>query len=142
MQETILSIAGKTGLYKLVSRGKGNLIVETLDETKKRLPAFATDRVTSLGDVAIYTEMEDVPLTDVFASILEKENGKPCSIAYKKIDSKELRKYFAEVLPEFDRDRVHDNDIRKLLSWYDILVNNGITDFKEEEQEENKESEQ
>lgn len=142
MQETILSIAGKPGLYKLVSRGKGNLIVETLDETKKRLPAFATDRVTSLGDVAIYTEMEDVPLTDVFASILEKENEKPCSIAYKKIDSKELRKYFAQVLPEFDRDRVHDNDIRKLLSWYDILVNNGITDFKEEEQEKSEETEQ
>lgn len=135
MQETILSIAGKPGLYKLVSRGKGNLIVEKLDETKKRMPAFATDQVTSLNDIAIYTEMEDVPLTDVFAAVLEKEGGKTCSIAYKKIDEKQLREYFAEILPKFDRDRVRDSDIRKLLSWYDILVNNGITDFKEEEEE-------
>ena len=129
MEQTILSVSGKPGLYKLVSRGKANLIVEKVDETHKRLPIFASDSVTSLNDIAIYTESEDIPLTKVFASVYKEENGQPASLAYKKCGSKELREYFAKVLPDFDRDRVHDSDIKKLLQWYDILVKNGITDF-------------
>ena len=132
MQQTILSISGKPGLYKLVSRGNRNLIVEAIDETHKRMPAFATDRVTSLADIAIYTESEDVPLMNVLAALRDKENGKECSINYKKIGSDELRQYFATILPDFDNDRVRDADIKKLLSWYNILVKNGITDFEEE----------
>ncbi len=132
MVQTILSIAGKPGLYKLVSRGKANLIVEALDETHKRMPAFATDRVTSLADIAIYTENDDVPLMNVLAAIRDKEQGKQISLNFKKAASKELRSYFAEVLPEFDQERVHDSDIRKLMQWYNILVNNGITDFEKD----------
>ncbi len=132
MVQTILSIAGKPGLYKLVSRGKANLIVEALDETHKRMPAFATDRVTSLADIAIYTENDDVPLMNVLAAIRDKEQGKQISFNFKKAASKELRSYFAEVLPEFDQERVHDSDIRKLMQWYNILVNNGITDFEKD----------
>lgn len=129
--ETILSIAGKPGLYKLVSRGKMNLIVEALDETHKRIPAFATDRVTSLGDIAMYTDAEDIPLWEVLENVSKKESGKQSSLDYKKCGSKELRDYFAEVLPSFDQDRVHDSDIKKLLQWYNILVKNNITNFKE-----------
>lgn len=129
MEQTILSISGKPGLYKLVSRGKTNLIVEKVDETHKRLPIFASDSVTSLNDIAIYTESDDIPLTKVFANIFKGENGKALSLNYKKCSSKELRDYFANVLPEYDRDRVHNSDIKKLMQWYDILVNNGITDF-------------
>lgn len=128
--ETILSIAGKPGLFRLVSRGKMNLIVETLDETRRRLPAFATDRVTSLADIAMFTDSEDIPLWKVLKNVGEKEQSAPCSINYKKVPGKELREYFAEVLPEYDRDRVHDSDIKKLLQWYDILVKNGYTDFE------------
>ena len=131
MQQTILSIAGKPGLYKLVSRGKMNLIVEALDETHKRMPAFATDRVTSLADIAMYTDAEDVPLMTILANLRDKEEGKEVSFNIKKASSKELRDYFAQVLPDFDRDRVHDSDIKKLLTWYNILVRNGITDFEE-----------
>lgn len=129
--ETILSIAGKPGLYKLVSRGKMNLIVEALDETHKRIPAFATDRVTSLGDIAIYTTEEDIPLWKVLDSVCKKEEGKESSLNYRKVNGKELRTYFAEVLPNFDEDRVHDSDIKKLLQWYDLLVKAGITNFEE-----------
>lgn len=129
--ETILSIAGKPGLYKLVSRGKQNLIVEAIDETHRRLPAFATDRVTSLGDIAMYTDAEDIALWEVLTKVGEKEDSKKASINYKKCSSKELRDYFAEVLPNYDRDRVHDSDIKKLLQWYNILVENGYTDFKD-----------
>lgn len=115
----------------MVSRGKNTLIVEALDETHRRIPAFSTDRVTSLADIAMYTETDDVPLMTVLAAVRDKEGAKACSLAYKKSKGEELRSYFAEVLPSFDRDRVHDSDIRKLLSWYDILVKNGITDFEE-----------
>ena len=131
MQLTILSIAGKPGLYKLVSKGKSNLIVETLDEKHKRQPAFATDRVTSLADITMYTDAEDVPLMTILAAIRDKEEGKATSLNFKKAASQELRDYFAEILPNFDRDRVHDSDIRKLLQWYNILINNGISEFEE-----------
>ena len=130
--KTILSIAGKPGLYELVSRGKSNLIVEALDGTHKRLPAFATDRVTSLADIAMFTMEEDIPLAQVLAKVSAKEQNKPCSLNWRKASGAELVKYFGEVLPTFDRDRVHNSDIKKLLQWYDILVNNGITDFEKE----------
>ena len=123
MKEVILSISGKPGLFKLVSRGNRNLIVETLDAQHKRMPAFGTDRITSLNDVAMYTDDEDEP---------QKEDNKKASIDGKKASSKELREYFATILPNFDRDRVHDNDIKKLIQWYNILVENNITDFDAE----------
>ena len=128
--ETILSIAGKPGLYKLVSRGKQTLIVEVIDETHRRLPAFAADRVTSLGDIAMYTDADDVALWKVLENVGRKENLAEASLDYKKCSSKELRDYFSAVLPNFDQDRVHDSDIKKLLQWYNILVKNGLTDFK------------
>lgn len=129
--ETILSIAGKPGLYKLVSRGNRNLIVEAIDPSHKRLPAFATDRVTSLGDIAMYTDADEVALWEVLESVGKKEESKVSSLNYKKASADELHAYFAEVLPNYDRDRVHDSDIKKLLQWYNILVSNGITDFKD-----------
>ena len=134
MKETILSIAGKPGLYKMVSRGKNNLIVETVDDTHRRVPVFNSDRVTSLGDIAMYTNGDDVPLMQFFVAIRDKEEGKKSSIDYKKAASADLRAYFAEVLPDYDRERVHDSDIRKLLQWYNILVTNGITDFEKEDE--------
>jgi len=132
MQQTILAIAGKPGLYKLVSRGKNNLIVEVLDATHRRLPAFATDRITSLGDIAMFTETDDVPLMDVLENLKKLEDGKKASINEKKASGAELQEYFTKVLPEWDRERVHNSDIKKLITWYNILVENGITDFKED----------
>lgn len=141
MQQTILAISGKPGLYKLVSRGKNNLIVEALDPTHRRQPAFGTDRITSLNDIAMYTDSEDVALSDVLESLKTIEDGKQASIDPKKASGDELREYFAKVLPNFDRDRVHNSDIKKLLQWYNILVQNGITDFKDEVKEDSAEAE-
>lgn len=136
MDFTILSVSGKPGLYKLVSRAKMNLIVEALDETHRRVPVFATDRVTSLSDIAMYTEEEDVPLMNVFDAICKKEDGKVCSLNYRKCSKDELHAYFAEILPNYDRDRVHDSDIKKLFQWYNILVSNGVTNFVDAEETE------
>ena len=132
MLKTILAISGKPGLYKLVSRAKNSLIVEALDETHKRVPAFATDRITSLADIAMFTDSEDVPLHKVLTAVKEIEQGKAVSIDYKKASGKELQDYFTKVLPEWNRDRVHNSDIKKLLQWYNILIASGITDFDEE----------
>ena len=132
MLKTILSIAGKPGLYKLISSGKNMLIVETVDAAKKRIPAYGQDKVISLADIAMYTDAEEVPLSKVLESVKNKENGAVASIDYKKVSANELHAYFAEILPNYDRDRVHASDIKKLLSWYNILVSNGITDFGEQ----------
>ena len=135
MQETILAISGKSGLYKLVSRGKNNLIVEALDATHRRMPAFATERITSLNDIAMFTDDEEVPLTDVLESMKTLEDGKKASIDEKKASGQELRDYFTKVLPEWDQDRGQNSHIKKLITWYNILVEAGITDFKDAEEE-------
>ena len=134
MQQTILAISGKPGLYKLVTRGKNSLIVEALDATHRRMPAFATDRITSLADIAMFTETDDIPLMDVLENLKTLEDGKKAAVDPKKASTKELQDYFTKVLPEWDRDRVHVSDIKKLISWYNILIEAGITDFKEEMQ--------
>jgi dephospho-CoA kinase len=138
MEQTILAIAGKPGLYKLVSRGKASLIVEALDETHRRVPAFATDRVTSLADITMYTESEDLPLGTILARLRDKEGGKKASLNWRKASAKELQDYFASVVPDFDRDRVHNSDIKKLLQWYNILIAAGVTDFEDKTEEEEK----
>ena len=132
MQQIILAIAGKPGLYKLISRGKNSLIVEALDDTHKRMPAFGTDRITSLADIAMFTDGEDVPLMDVLEKLKEVEAGKKSSLDFKKASSQELQDYFTKVLPDWDRERVQNSHIKKLIQWYNILVEAGITDFKEE----------
>ncbi len=131
MLKTILSISGRPGLYRLVNRGKGNLIVEEI-ATGKRTPAYARDKVISLGDISIYTDEGDTPLGLVLETVKEKNEGKPVDI--KALGSgDDIREYFATILPEFDRERVYTSDIKKLLSWYNMLVAAGITDFKPEE---------
>lgn len=132
MKQTILAISGKPGLYKLVSRGNNSLIVEALDTTHKRMPAFGNDRITSLADIAMFTETDDVPLMTILVSLRDLEGGKESSLNYKKASPAELHEYFTKVLPEWDRDRVHNSDIKKLIQWYNILVKAGVTDFEEE----------
>ena len=135
MLRTILSVSGKPGLFKLISQGKNMLILETLDATKKRLPVYAHDKVISLGDIAMYTDDEEVALGEVLESVKSKENAAEASIDFKKASQDELHAYMAEVLPTYDRDRVHASDIKKLIQWYNILVKNGITEFVAAEEE-------
>ena len=134
MLKTILSIAGKPGLYKLISQGKNMLIVESLGD-KKRLPAYGNEKIISLGDISMYTDDEDVPLQEVFASMKKKENGALVALDYKKASAEELHAYLAEVLPTYDRDRVHTSDIKKLIAWYNLLVESNLADFEEAEEE-------
>ena len=128
MLKKILSVSGKPGLYKLVSQGKSMLVVETLADSR-RLPIYAREKVTSLGDIAIYTTGDEVPLYKVLNSVKEKEAARPASIDPAHATPDELRAYMAEVLPDYDRDRVYPTDIKRLLSWYNLLISAGLTDF-------------
>lgn len=114
----------------MVSQGKNMLIVESLTE-KKRMPAYAHEKIISLADIAIFTDDNEVPLKNVFNSIKEKEAGKEASVSPKGTPE-ELREYFAAILPNFDRNRVYPSDIRKVISWYNLLVASGKDDFSEE----------
>lgn len=131
MLKTILAISGKPGLYKLISQAKNMLIVEAVDN-KKRMPIYASDKVISLGDIAMYTNDDEVPLATVLDSVKKKEGGKVASLDYKKAAVEELHAFMAEVLPEYDRDRVHTSDIKKLIQWYNLLISSGESDFVEE----------
>ena len=119
-------------MFKLISQAKNMLIVESL-QTGKRQPAYAHEKIISLGDIAIFTDEEDVPLSEVLNAIKEKENGAKVILDIKKADNETLRAYLAEVLPNFDRERVYPTDIKKLISWYNLLVETGNSDFVEEE---------
>ena len=130
----ILSVSGKGGLFKMVSQGKNMLIAESLVD-QKRIPVYPRDKVVSLGDICIYTDDKEVPLSQIFSIIKEKENGKPIDFN-PTVQPNELRNYFTEILPNFDRDRVYPSDIKKIMNWYNLLINNGITDFEKEEESE------
>ncbi len=131
MLKKILSISGKPGLYRLVSNGKNMLIVESLINGK-RMPAYARDKVVSLGDISIYTTDEDMPLGEVLEKVKEANNGQPVDVKALG-DDNAVRAYFKTILPEYDEDRVYTTDIRKLFSWYNQLIAAGVTDFKNEE---------
>ena len=130
----ILAITGKPGLYKLVSRGNNMLIVESLVDGK-RMPTYARDRIVALSDVSMFTNADDVSLSEVLTNAGKKEGLKPVAMDPKKAENKQLQAWFDEVLPDWDRDRVYPSDIRKLIQWYNILVNAGITDFSLEEEQ-------
>ncbi len=120
MLRTILSVSGKPGLFKLVSSGKNMIVVESLIDGK-RIPIHPRDKVVALGDIAMYTIEEEVPLKEVLSNLKKKENGAKASISVS-AKPQELYAYFREVLPTFDQDRVYPTDIKKLLQWYNLLV--------------------
>ncbi len=129
----ILSISGYSGLFKLVSQTRNGIIVESMID-KKRMQAFATSKISALEDIAIYIETGDIPLVEVFKKIFDKEKGE------KSIDAKvpvaELKKYFGEVLPDYDRDRLYVSDMKRVISWYNALHAEGEIVFEEEKVEE------
>ena len=139
MIKRIVSISGKPGLYKLISQGKNMLIVESL-QNGKRTPAYAHHKVISLADVAIYTDGEDMPLAEVLQKISDYTGSKAVDLKSFGKDS-ELREYLGKILPEYDRDRVYTNDIKKLFTWYNELIAANITKFKDDEIAEDKAAE-
>ena len=142
MLKNILAITGKPGLFRLVSRGNNMLIVESLTDGK-RMPTYARDKIVNLADVSMYTTGDDIALNEVLIKLKNHENGQRCGFDVKNADNHQLREFFAQILPDFDRDRVYPTDIKKLIVWYNVLIDAGINDFSvQEEQEENVEIEE
>lgn len=140
----ILAVSGKSGLFKMISQGKNALIVESLD-TGKRIPVYSHQRVSSMEDIAVFTEGEDIPLKEVLKRIHVKESGEPAPVS-KKMSGEELKNYFEDLVPEYDEERVYVSDMKKILSWYNTLIKAGINEWAAEKEEEskveNKESQQ
>ena len=129
----ILAISGQPGLYKYVAQSTNGVIVESLLDGK-RMNASASSKVSALTEISIFTEGDDLPLADVFTNIYNHTGGKE-AISHKEAPEK-LKAAFAEVLPDYDRDRVHVSDMKKVFMWYNILLGAGLTEFKLPETEE------
>ena len=130
MLKGILAISGEPGLFKALSEGKNGVIVESL-LTGKKQTAFASAKMSTLEDIAIYTTSEDFPLKKVFKKISDLENGGAALPSNSKPE--ELKKYFEKVLPDYDRERVYVSDIKKVLTWYNLLQEKGLLDFEADE---------
>jgi hypothetical protein len=128
----ILAISGETGLFRFIAQGKNAIIVEHL-ETKKRSSAYGSAKVSSLEDIAIFTDKEDLPLGKVFDLIHEKENGGPAPDS--KSDVIKLKAWFEGILPEYSKDKVYTSDIKKVAQWYNILHNLNLLVKEEPEKE-------
>jgi hypothetical protein len=134
----ILAISGKPGLYKTLSQSKNGFIVESIQDGK-RFTAFTHERISTLEEISIYTETDDIPLKKVFKAIFEKQNGQPMSS--QQSDQKELKSFFELVVPNYDKERVYVSDIKKVVNWFNILLEHNLLDFTEEEEKEKKSEE-
>lgn len=129
----ILSISGKPGLFKNVGQSKTGVIVESLLDGK-RFPAFAHERISSLAEISIFTDGDDVALEDVLKKIYEKYEGK--TAIEPKVSSEKLKAFMEEILPDYDKERVYVSDIKKVVQWYNLLAEKEMLDFSETETEE------
>lgn len=134
----ILAISGHGGLFKFISQGRSGIIVESLVD-KKRSNMPSTAKVSSLEDIAIYTEDEEKPLVEILRAIKEKNEGKKA--LSEKPSNDELKNYFEEILPNYDKDRVYVSDIKKIVKWYNLLVDIKMLDLLEEDKEEKEKEE-
>lgn len=135
MLREIISITGKPGLFRLLSQGKGSIIVEELG-TGRRFPVHAREKVVSLGDIAMYTESGDTALGEILDKTFAHFGGKPVDVKALAASKGALKDEFAKIVVDFDRDRVHDGDVKKLFQWYDILIANGFDKFTKDQTEE------
>ena len=131
--DKILSIGGKPGLYKLLTQTRTGFVAESLLD-KKRISVGLQNNVSVLSEIAIYTLDEELPLREVFTKIQLKEKGGKTSVGHKD-DKLKLEEYFFELVPDYDEDRVYPSDIKKVIQWYNLLHENGITDFTAAEEE-------
>jgi hypothetical protein len=131
--EKILSVAGKPGLYELITQTRSGFVAASLIDGKK-ISVGLKSNVSVLSEIAIYTLDEELPLREVFLKMQVKEKSGKTSISHKE-DKIKLEEYFFEVLPNYDEDRVYPSDIKKIIKWYNILVDKGIADFTKNEED-------
>lgn len=131
--ESIISITGKPGLYKVLSQVKNGLIVESIIDGK-RMPIYASEKVSALTDISIYTYDSDIPLSEIYDKIFDKTAGK-AAIDHK-AKPEELRNYLKDIVEDFDQERVYNSDLKKLFQWFNVLAENGL--LKQDEKKDKK----
>lgn len=136
MLKGILSISGQPGLFKLVTEAKNSIIVESL-LTGKRIPAYSTAKISALADISVFTETGEIQLKELFGRFQESEK-----IVSPKASTNEIKAFFEEVLPEYDKDRVYVSDMKKILQWFQLLSDLNLLIETEEEKPEEKDSEE
>lgn len=127
----ILSISGAPGLFKYIAQGKGGIIVESLTDGRRTMVSGST-KVSTLGDISVFTQSAEVSLGDVLQSVCDTNSGKPITLGAKPSPA-ELQSFMASALSDYDKDRVHNSDIKKIAQWYNALIAAGMTSFKEVE---------
>ncbi len=122
----ILAVSGQSGLYLYISQARNGAIVESLTD-KKRSCVSMTSKITSLADISIYTDDEEVKLQQVFENMKEVlgEENAPSS----KSAPEELKALFEKALPDYDRDRFYVSHMKKVVDWYNNLKNFASLDF-------------
>ena len=139
MLKDILSISGHSGLFKLVAQSTKSIIVESL-ETHQKMPVYFSSKVSALEDIAIYTEDEEIPLAQIFEKIYKMENKGKTSVTAKS-SSEDIKEYFGDILPDYDKERVYVSDMKKVLNWYNILLSQNMLNFEEQKKAEKKAAE-
>ena len=130
----ILSISGYSGLFKLIKQTKTGFIVESMVD-QKRMQAFASSKISTLEDIAIFTETGEIHFKKVLKTIFEQENGKPLSLNVRS-SNEDLKTFFEKVIPDYDREKVYVSDIKKVVLWYNLLLEKGLIDLEEDKEEE------
>jgi len=133
----VITVSGYSGLFKLIGKNKNSIIVESLVDGK-RMPVFATNKASSLSEIALFTKREEIPLKQVFQRIYKFQEKKEISIDFK-TQTKEMLELFEKIIPEYDKSRVYASDIKKIFTWYNILLKNNLIDLEEEKSEDKKE---
>jgi len=135
----ILSIAGKPGLFKILNQSRGGVVVTSLNDGKKMVVG-QTQRVSTLSDISIYTLEGDEPLANIFEMMKKQSGGKEVEVDFK--DNDALREYLFRIFPEHDEDRVYPSDIKKMIKWFNLLLEKGLLESDDEEKEENSKEEE
>lgn len=135
--DKIIAIGGKPGLFKLLTQTKSGFVAESLTDGK-RLTVNLRNQVSVLSEISVFTLEEEKPLPEVFELLLQKENGNTSSISHK-ADKLALEEYFFEILPNYDEDRVYPSDIKKIIRWYNILVEHKLLEISEDKEQDKEE---
>ena len=135
--DKIIAIGGKPGLFKLLTQTKSGFVAESLTDGK-RLTVNLRNQVSVLSEISVFTLEEEKPLSEVFELLLQKENGSTSSISHK-ADKLALEEYFFEILPNYDEDRVYPSDIKKIIRWYNILVEHKLLEISEDPEQDKEE---
>ena len=128
----LVAVSGLSGIYKMAKNRKNGLILENIDTEKKKFYSSRKHQFTPLESISIYTYGDTVELHEVFATMRDQVETNP-PVPHKS-DNDTLREYFETILPSFDREKVFVSDIKRLIKWFNFLMERNLLEDKPEEE--------